>query len=290
MSNEVEVEVKEKKVEKLTKKDITIAWARWYAYSEVSNNFERLQALAYCGSMTGILEKLYTSKEELSVALKRHLSMFNTQATWGSVINGITIALEEEHSLLEEDDELGMTEEESAETITGMKIGLMGPIAGIGDTLDFGTIRPILMGIFIPFALNGSVIAALAPLIIQSLYMSGLGYVFFHRGYSVGKKSIMAILQSGRIQQVISGAGVLGMFMMGSLSATFVRLSTPLEITTELDTISVQGVFDSIAPSLLPLIAVFLIYFYLVKVGPKFIRIITFVMIFALVGAFIGFL
>jgi Phosphotransferase system, mannose/fructose/N-acetylgalactosamine-specific component IID len=275
--------------EKITKRDVTIAWIRWFAYSEVSNNFERLQALAFCGAMTGILEKIYKRKEDLAAALSRHLGMFNTQANWGSIIPGITIALEEKAAANEAEE--GAEEDDEAvsgEAIIGIKTGLMGPLAGIGDTLDYGTLRPILMGIFIPFALNGSVGAALMPLIIQTTTTAVIGYTLFHRGYSTGKKSIIEILQSGKIQQVITSASVLGMFMMGALSASYVKLSTPLMIGTAVEPLKVQALIDSLAPRLLPLFAVMGIYIFLMKVGPKYVRIVSFLVMISLLGAALG--
>ena len=270
--------------EKLTKGDITKSWIRWFAYSEVSNSYERLQALAFCGAMSGILEKLYKNKEDLALALQRHLTMYNTQCNWGSVINGIAIALEEKAaSHTEEDDE-----EVNEEVITGIKTGLMGPIAGIGDTIDYGTLRPILMGIFIPFALAGSAIAALLPLIIQTVFTAFMGYTLYHKGYTVGKKSIIDILQSGKIQQVITGAGVVGMFMMGALSASYVKLTTPMTITTSVKVLEIQSVIDKIAPKLLPLVAVLGVYLYLIKVGPNYVKIVGFLILISLFGSAIG--
>jgi len=270
--------------EKLTKGDITKSWIRWFAYSEVSNSYERLQALAFCGAMSGILEKLYKNKEDLALALQRHLTMYNTQCNWGSVINGISIALEEKAaSHTEEDDE-----EVNEEVITGIKTGLMGPIAGIGDTIDYGTLRPILMGIFIPFALAGSAIAALLPLIIQTVFTAVMGYTLYHKGYTVGKKSIIDILQSGKIQQVITGAGVVGMFMMGALSASYVKLTTPMTITTSVKVLEIQSVIDKIAPKLLPLVAVLGVYLYLIKVGPNYVKIVGFLILISLAGSAIG--
>ena len=80
----------------ITKKDVRKSFILWHAFAETSLNFERLQALAFCNSLTGILKKLYPNKEDLSAALQRHLTMYNTEANWGAVVNGITIALEEQ--------------------------------------------------------------------------------------------------------------------------------------------------------------------------------------------------
>lgn len=274
--------------EKITKTDITKSWIRWFAYSEVSNSYERLQALAFCGAMSGILEKLYKNKADLAAALQRHLTMYNTQCNWGSVISGITIALEEKAASKSEEATEEDEDEVSEEVITGIKTGLMGPIAGIGDTIDYGTLRPILMGIFIPFALAGSAVAALLPLIIQTTFTAIMGYTLYHKGYSVGKKSIIDILQSGKIQQVISGAGVVGMFMMGALSANYVKLTTPMTITTSVKVLQIQTFIDQIAPKLLPLVAVLGVYLYLIKIGPNYVKIVGFLIGISLLGSAIG--
>ena len=80
----------------LTKKDVTKTYLRWWWTAELSNSFERMQALAVCASFTPALEKLYKKKEDLVDALKRHLQFFNTQAIWGGLIHGTVLAMEEE--------------------------------------------------------------------------------------------------------------------------------------------------------------------------------------------------
>lgn len=269
----------------LTKKDIHKAWFRWQAYSETSLNFERLQALAFCNSMTGILEKLYPDKEELAKALQRHLIMYNTQANWGTVVNGISIALEEKAAMDPENKKI------TEELVSGLKTGLMGPIAGIGDTLDFGTIRPIVIGICVPFAMQGSVIAALFPLIFQVVYMIITSKLMITMGYEKGKESIVGILQSGKIHKVIEGAGMFGLLMMGALSATYVKITTPLVIATDGgNKIVLQEMIDKIVPNILPVIAVFAIYFYISKKGPHYIRILLMILVVSLVFSFFGIL
>ena len=73
---------------KLTKKDITKSMWIYYAGAELSNSYERLQSLVFCASMTPILKKLYSTDEELSEALKRHLVFFNTEGILGAIIQG----------------------------------------------------------------------------------------------------------------------------------------------------------------------------------------------------------
>lgn len=269
----------------VTKKDIIRSYILWHAFSETSLNFERLQALAYCNSMIGILKKLYPKKEDLSVALQRHLVMYNTQANWGAVINGITIALEEQIALSNDE----QTKNSSMEFITGLKSGLMGPLAGIGDSLDFGTLRPIVIGICVPFVMSGSVLASFIPLIYQVVYMFFCGKILINIGYEKGRDSIMNILQSGKIHKIIDGFGMFGLFMMGALSATYVKITTPLIITTNGgNSINIQQTLDSIIPCFLPILAVFAIYFYVKKFGPHYLRILLTVVILSLALSFFG--
>ena len=130
MENTVEKKMNSKEQVLLTKKDINKSFYRWYFDAEVSNCYERQQGVAFCYSMIPCLKKLYTDKGELSGALLRHLNFFNSQGTWSTPIHGITLSMEEERA----------SEGEITDgAITGIKTGLMGPLAGIGDTIDWGT-------------------------------------------------------------------------------------------------------------------------------------------------------
>lgn len=285
MDSRDEINVIEATPQKLTKKDITRAAIRWHAFSETSLNFERLQGLSFCYSMVDILEKLYPNKEELAEALQRHLVLYNTQANWGIAINGITIALEEKVASNPQENE------ETKTLVTGLKTGLMGPIAGIGDTLDFGTLRPIIIALCVPLAINGSVLAAFIPLIWQVVYMWLVSYKAIHTGYELGSESIVNILESGKIHKVINAAGMFGLLMMGALSASFVKLSTPFVISTQAgEKIVIQEMIDQIVPNLLPILVVFGIYTYITKVGPHFIKILLGIVFISLALSYFGIL
>jgi Phosphotransferase system, mannose/fructose/N-acetylgalactosamine-specific component IID len=265
---------------KLTKGDISRSWIRWYCFAEMSNSFERLQTVAFCASMIPILKKLYTTKEELSKGLARHLLFFNTQGDWGSIIHGVTIAMEEQKA---------NGENVPDEAITGIKTGLMGPFAGIGDTIDWGIIKPIIFGLFLPLAMTGHWTGSVLPWIIFTAITMIISYLLWHKGYTLGRESFTTVLESGWIQQVITGAGVLGLFMMGALSASFVKLSTPIKFTVAGgNPIALQGLLDKIVPGLLPLLVVFGIYIYMVKQGPKFGRILLVLLVASILTSVLG--
>lgn len=267
---------------KLTKKDITKSWWIWYFGAELSNSYERLQSLIFCAAMTPVLTKLYPEKAELSIALKRHLNFFNTEGIMGCPIHGITIAMEEE---------MANGGESSEVAITGIKTGLMGPLAGMGDSIIWAAIMPLIMALFLPLAMQGNPMGGILPLILYPGITMAMGYYFYHTGYSVGKKSIIGLLQNGKIKDLIQGASVLGLFMMGALSASFVNISTPFTIQMANSTpIAIQSILDMMAPGLLPLAAVFGIYAFLKKKGPRYNIILSFIIGLSIITSLLGIL
>ena len=264
----------------LTKGDITKAWFIYWLGAEVSSSYERLQSLIFCASMTPIIKNLYPEKEERAEALKRHLNFFNTEQTFGAVIQGVAIAMEEQKT---------RGEPISDASITGIKTGLMGPLAGIGDSVIWAAVMPLLIAIFIPFAAKGSAFGGILPLILYTGITLAVSYGLVHKGYTLGRDSIITLLQGGRIKELIYGANVLGLIMMGALSASYVKITSPLKISAlEGSEIVVQQILDSIAPGLLPLAAVFSIYFYLTKKGPRYTTILLSVVVISVVCSLLG--
>lgn len=110
-----------------------------------SFNFERMQAIGFCVSMIPAIKRFYSSKEDQAEALKRHLEFFNTQPWVASPVLGVTAAMEESKSRGESIDEAA---------ITNVKVGLMGPLAGVGDPIFWGTARPVLAALGASLALS----------------------------------------------------------------------------------------------------------------------------------------
>ncbi|MFR6311164.1 PTS system mannose/fructose/sorbose family transporter subunit IID [Anaerofustis stercorihominis] len=276
--NEV-IENKEEQPEKITQKDINKSFLRWWIDVEVASSYERMQGIPFCYSMIPILKKLYKKKEDLSYALKNHLNFFNTQGTWGCPIHGMTIAMEEE--LHDSDREM----RENA--ITGIKTGLMGPLAGIGDTIDWGTLKTIIAGIAVTFGATGSILGAIIPFAFTIITFFIAKYLW-NMGYKLGKESVKSILQSGWINELISGTAILGLFMMGALASSYVKLSIPITFTVGGTQMAVQSILDSIAPGLLPLGVVFGIYYILKNKTQKYGLISIAIVVLSIIGAIIG--
>lgn len=270
--------MEDKKQEKiLNKKDITKAYIRWWWTAEISNSFERMQAVAVCATMGPILQKLYKNKEDLVAALKRHLIFFNSQAIWGGLIHGTAIAMEEEKA---------MGQEIPDEVITGIKTGLMGPLAGIGDTLDWGTMQTLFTAIAISFGATGSIVAPIFPCIL-GIWLFVEGLYLFRFGYSLGRESIRHILSGGIVKKLIDGVSILGLFMMGSLSAMVVKLNTTIKFDVSGKDFIVQDVLDKIAPGLLPLGAIFLVYWMMKYKKMSITKVLCILVVLSIVGAVI---
>ena len=214
---------------------------------------------------------------------------YNSEATWGSMIFGISCALEEERANMVKAGASQEELEDSAELITNLKVGLMGPLAGIGDSVNHGMLRPLLLSLFIPLASAGSWVAGVAPLLIWVACISAFGYWLVTTGYSLGKKSVVNILQSGALNKLINIASVLGLFMMGALSSTYVKLQTVVSWSSVTgDPVLLQDKLDAIFPNMLPLLVVFGVYFYIKKRGPKYVRILLTLLALGLVLSFFG--
>jgi D-glucosaminate-specific PTS system IID component len=238
----------------ISKKELFIHWLRYMFMGDVINSYERFQAVNFAWALGPILKKLYPEKKDFASALTRHcLPLYNCNANWGTAINGVVIAMEEKRS---------QGAEIAEEAIVGIKTGLMGPLSGVGDTIDFGTLRILIFSAGAVASAGGSLIGIpimfLLPIInyLTSWYLLKLGY-------SLGAKAISSMLKSGVIGELIAGASLIGIFMMGSLTAQLVNLTTPVTFSsTQGVSVQLQGVLDAILPGVLPLAVTWGIFMY----------------------------
>ena len=170
-------------------------------------NYERMQNGGWAYSLIPALKKLYPQREEASAALKRHLEFFNTHPYIAAPILGVTLALEEERAN-------GASIDDAA--IQGVKVGMMGPLAGIGDPVFWFTVRPILGAIAASLATGGSILAPLFFFVVWNAIRVGFLWYTQEFGYAKGSE-ITNDLSGGILQTLTKGASILGMFVMGIL-------------------------------------------------------------------------
>lgn len=259
----------------LTKKDLNKCYIRLSLWGETSLNFERMQGIGFCNAMIPALKKLYTTKEDLSEALKRHLQFFNTELMFGNLIFGPTIALEEEKA--ENPDKI------PDELVTSFKTGTMGPVAAIGDTIHWGTAWTLGMAFIASMAAKGNMISIAIMLALFAAF-EVTAYLLFRLGYKTGRMSFTKIMKSGKLDELLDSANILGMFMMGVLSSNLVSLTPKLKIGKFV----LKNMLDGILPGLLPLLVVFGVYYLIKKKQVSTAKIVILLIAIGIAGSAIG--
>lgn len=214
--------MEEKKI-KLTKADRFKMFLRSY-FLLSSFNYERMQNGGVAYTLIPAIKKLYSSKADRAAALKRHLEFFNTHPFMANPIFGVTLALEEERAN-------GVNVDDAA--ISGVKIGMMGPLAGAGDPLFWFTLRPIMLSLGASLAVSGNVAGPFVFFILWNIMAAAVKWYTQEFGYRAGT-AITDDLSGGLLQKVTRGASMMGMFVIGSLIQRWVSITfTPVVSTVK---------------------------------------------------------
>ena len=268
----------EKKKVSLSKKDVLKAFWKWTFFSHSNYNYERLQASGILQSMSHVPEKLYPdNQEEQKKFMKRHMAFYNTEPHFGGIINGMVLAMEEEKASGADIDD---------EAINSVKTGLMGPMAGIGDTLWQGTLQPIALAIGVSIASGGNVLGALVFAVIMCAVMFPIAYFMYMKGYTTGKSGVEAILSGGKMKQLIQAASIMGATVLGSLTANYVSATSNMKIKVGASELALQtDVLDKLLKGGVPL-ALTLLTLYLLK--NRQMKSTTVMIILVLIGVVLG--
>ena len=229
---------------KLSKKALNKSFRNWAYGNLTCFSQEHMQTFGYLCAMLPLVEELYDTKEEQKEAMNTYTAFFNTEPQVGSIIVGITAGLEEAKANGNEDID--------AEAINGIRAGLMGPLAGIGDSLVVGTLIPILLGIALGLSTGGSVV----------------GPIFY----------IVAIV-------------MLGTMVVGSVAATWVSVKTSFHLVNSAgkEFLNLQKQLDGVYPGFLT--AAFVIFCWWLMSKKKVSPVVTMLIlvVVAFIGVMIGF-
>ena len=205
----------------LSQKD-RMAVAIRHQYLQGSWNYERMQNGGWAFSMIPAIKKLYPKKEDQIAALKRHLEFYNTHPYVSAPVIGVTLALEEGRANGEPIDDVA---------IQGVKVGMMGPLAGVGDPVFWFTVRPILGALGASLALGGSILGPILFFVLWNAIRLAFLWNTQEFGYKAGSSS-SSDLSGGMLGKVTEGASILGMFIIGALVERWVSISfTPIVST-----------------------------------------------------------
>jgi len=214
-------------------------------------NYERFQNLGFWWMMRPTLDRLYPDRQERAAAYQRHLVYFNTNPWVVGPIAGVSAVMEKQRAT--------GAENLDDETINSVKVGLMAPLAGIGDSLVFGTIRPILAAVCAAMAVSGNISGP----IIFFLVLLATQVVLRAWGTSAGYRSgtrFFEKLSPVQVDRIKQGATTVGLVVTGALVATMLKVTTPWSYTSGEKTIALQDQLDAVLPALLPLLATLGVY------------------------------
>ncbi len=232
----------------LTKKDLRQTFF-FENFQQASFNYETIHGLAFCVDMIPTIKRVYKKKEDQVAALKRHLVFFNTTPAVCGPVVGVTMAMEEAKAEGKDIDE---------GTINSLKVGLMGPLAGVGDPLIWGTLRPITAAIGASMAVDGNILGPIIFFLAFNAVRLALKWFGLTYGFQKGL-DLVKDLSGNLLQKLTEGATVLGLFIMGVLVTKWTTINVPVVVSSTAGAdgqqviTTVQDILDQLCPGLLAL-------------------------------------
>lgn len=272
---------------KLTKKDLNKSYLYWISLSQATYSWERMMGPAMAACMIPVMDRLYPDtgefEEERKEMMTRHMEFYNTEA-WltGPPVLSVFLSMEEEKAA-------GLPIK--SEDISGMKTGLMGPFAGVGDTLRQATLIPIIGSIAISMGTAGSYVGPIFYMVATLLINYLFSYISFHAMFKKGKQGIQEIFESGVLEKYMTLATGVGAITIGGLAANTVSVTSSLALDFGGESVmEVQEILDTIIQGILPLGAIFLALYLLVGRKWSSTKVLLMLLAISSIGAAVGIL
>lgn len=282
MANEV---AKTEKKRIIPKRALIKSWLNWENWVQTCYNYERMMGQSVVMAFLPIVKHLYPNNKEKQIdLLTRESEFFNVQIEFGSCIIGLAISMEEDKA---------QGENVPNELITNLKTSLMGPLAGVGDTIYQGVLIPILLALCIDITQAGS--GNIWGAILYAALMVGISYGFsywnFSFGYNAGGEAIMDFLEKGILNKLIKAASIMGCMVMGGLIVNYVGIKCGLVFNASGTEFNLQeSLFDAVLPNILPLGATLGIYWLMSYKKWTSIKIILLIVVISIIGGATGIL
>lgn len=235
----------------LTNSDLNRCWLSWMQHCACGYNYAKMMGSGVAHTMRIPIEKLYDTKEERGQEIEKHLSFFNTEPHIGSLIIGTVVAMEEDRA---------HGQDIQADDIIKIKSSLMGPFAGIGDSLIQGAFVPIFLSIGVNLGLQGNILGPILFAVVCCGACLGASRYLFFQGYKLGKEAIAKVMSTGVFQKIMAGAGIVGCAVMGALTAGTVTTKFTFEFNVGESLINIQtAMLDPIFLGIVPLCIIALV-------------------------------
>ena len=282
----------------VSKKTLKKSFLNWFFWNGCSQQAETMLGMAFGQSMAPVIDELYDTKEAKAEGLKRHITLFNTESQVGSVCNGIAIGMEEQLA-----NGVG-----SAESIQEAKVALIGPTSAIGDSLWVATIIPLLLTICLSIAQGVSGAPWIGALLYMIVYPIGtyvLSWNLFKLGYKAGLEGVQRFMVSGQLDKIMNAVTVMGLIVVGALTASFVTCTLNIDIKTAtqvfdeasqtyvdgvISVFNLDNLLNNVFPKIVPLGLTLLVYNLYTKKNWSPLAIMGIILALAIVLTAIGFI
>ena len=267
---------------KLTKKTLGKSFHHWYYGNLTCFSQEHMQTFGYLSSMLPIVEELYSKKEDQAKAMHTYTAFFNTEPQLGALIVGSTAGLEEARA--------NGADGVDDETINGLRAGLMGPVAGIGDSLIVGTLIPIILGIALGLSNGGSPLGAIFYIVVWNLLAYfGMKFAYF-KGYELGDKAV-EFLVGPQGQAIRKSVSIIGGMVIGAVAATWVPVKTAFKLKDSSGKafLVLQSQLDGVYPGLLTALFIVFCWWLMAKKNLSPIKVMLLLVVVAFLGVLVGF-
>ena len=279
-------------------KTLRSSFNQWFFWNGCSQQAESMLGMAFGQSMSPVIEELYDSKADRAAGLKRHITLFNTESQVGSVCNGIAIGMEEQLA-----NGVG-----TPESIQEAKVALIGPTSAIGDSLWVATIIPLLLTISLTLSQSLTNAPWVGPVLYMLVYPLGtylLSWKIFRTGYKAGLEGVQQFMATGQLDKIMEAVTILGLIVVGGLTATFVNASLNLDIKTTaqvfdaatqtytdgvISVFNLDNLLNNVFPKIVPLALTLLVYYLYAKKNWKPIAIMGLILVLAVIVTAIGFI
>ena len=267
---------------KLSKKALLKSFHNWYYGHLTCFSQEHMQTFGYLCAMLPLVENLYNNEDDKAKAMSTYTAFFNTEPQLGTVIVGMTAGLEEARA--------NGADDVDDETINGLRAGLMGPVAGIGDSLVVGTVIPILLGIAMGMSGGGSPLGAIFYIIVWNLFAYfGMRFLYF-KGYHLGAKAVEFLI-GAQGEAIRDSVGILGGIVIGAVSATWVNVSTSFSLYNDAGEpyLVLQDKLNDVFPGLLTAVFIIICWALMAKKRMSPIKVMLLLVVVAFLGVVVGF-
>ncbi len=280
---------------KISEKTLRKSFWNWFFWHGCSQQAETMLGMSFAQAMSPVIDELYDSKADKAAALKRHITLFNTEQQVGTICNGIVCGLEEANA----------NGKCTPELISSVKVALIGPTSAIGDSLWVATIIPILLTICLSISQASQAVSWLGPIVYIVVYPIGtciLSWNLFKLGYRSGIEGMQGLMSTGKLDTLTDTMTILGLIVVGALTASFVSLVIPFKIVkdvydaTQGKTLTGQTIFDannmvnSIFPKIIPLLLTLGVYYLYSKKKWSPLKLMGLILVVACVFTAVGYL